>query len=87
MLNAFGGDVPDWLRKEASELATALKADARERSYSKRDLGAISCARRHYVARSDDDLEIDDRPQLSRADNGIWVQSWVWVANVDIDRK
>lgn len=28
---------------------------------------------------ADDDLEIDDSPLLSPADDGVWVNAWVWV--------
>lgn len=28
---------------------------------------------------ADDDLEIDDYPEVSAGDNGVWVQAWIWV--------
>lgn len=29
----------------------------------------------------DDDLEIDDAPLVSPAENGVWVSAWIWVAS------
>lgn len=31
----------------------------------------------------DDDIEIDDAPLFSVADNGCWVSAWVWVEGQD----
>ena len=28
---------------------------------------------------TNDDLEIDDEPLLSVADDGVWVSAWIWV--------
>ena len=33
-----------------------------------------------------EDVEIDDNAKISQADNGAWVQAWVWVADQDEDR-
>lgn len=33
-----------------------------------------------YAIGSDDDIEIDDEPLLSAADDGTWVSAWVWVS-------
>jgi len=44
------------------------------------DQEAIEIARSVYALPSNDDIEIDDTPQLSRALGGVWVQAWVWVA-------
>ena len=41
----------------------------------------IAEARRIYAAPSDNDLEIDDDPDISEGDNGLWVSAWVWVAD------
>lgn len=30
-----------------------------------------------------DELEVDDRPIFSEADDGVWVGAWVWVAKSD----
>lgn len=45
---------------------------------------AIRYARKHYADPSGDDIEIDDNPSVSIADDptltrGIWVSAWVWV--------
>lgn len=31
------------------------------------------------IHRNGDELEIDDAALVSRADDGYWVQAWVWV--------
>lgn len=36
----------------------------------------IEAARSNYAT---DDIEIDDDPLLSIADEGVWVSAWVWV--------
>jgi hypothetical protein len=36
----------------------------------------IEAARNNHVS---DDVEIDDDPFLSIADEGVWVSAWVWV--------
>lgn len=33
--------------------------------------------------RTNDNLEIDDCPLISEADNGVWVSAWIWVSNED----
>lgn len=38
--------------------------------------GTIEAARSNYA---DDDCEIDDKPLLSVADEGVWVSAWVYV--------
>jgi hypothetical protein len=40
------------------------------------DEDIISQAQAMYC---DDDIEIDDEPKLSHAEQGCWVQAWVWV--------
>lgn len=32
---------------------------------------------------TNDELEVDDRPIFSEADDGVWVGAWVWVAKSD----
>ncbi len=44
------------------------------------DAEAIAAAREIYAAGSDDNIEIDDNPNLSHAESGVWVAAWVWVA-------
>ena len=39
----------------------------------------ICAARSNYEDSSDHDVEIDDKPLLSIADEGVWVSAWVWV--------
>jgi hypothetical protein len=39
----------------------------------------IARARERYAVTSDDDIEIDDSAKASRADDGTWVQAWVWL--------
>lgn len=45
--------------------------------------GTIQCARSNYADPSDDDIEIDDDPLLSVAEDGVWVQAWVWVRTAE----
>ena len=48
----------------------------------------IEAARAHYA---DDDIEIDDDPQVSESgpggDGGMWVQAWVWVADHEVENS
>ncbi len=50
---------------------------------------AIQCAQDQYCAPSDNDIELDDNPEVTpAADNsGIWVQAWVFVRMEDIDEE
>ena len=43
------------------------------------ELPAVARAREMYCLGSNDDIEIDDKPKVSVADHGTWVQAWVWV--------
>ena len=45
----------------------------------------ISKARDDYTMDSSCNVEIDDDPVLSVADEGIWVSAWVWVKRPDDD--
>lgn len=40
----------------------------------------IATARDEYC---NDDVEIDDDPRVSAAENGAWVMAWVWVHGED----
>jgi hypothetical protein len=40
----------------------------------------IDQARDKYTMSSDEDVEIDDEPALSVADDGVWVAAWVWIS-------
>lgn len=42
-------------------------------------------ARSNYAIISDNDIGIDENPVISRADDGAWVQAWVWVRFPDKD--
>lgn len=46
--------------------------------WSASDDDYIAAAREQYAT---DDLEIDDAPATSQADQGCWVAAWVWVAD------
>lgn len=37
----------------------------------------IEAARQQYTS---DEVEIDDMPEVSPADLGVWVSAWVWIA-------
>lgn len=45
---------------------------------------AVQLARNNYCT---DDLGIDDNPQISSSDEGMWVAAWVWVSNAEIDEQ
>ena len=47
--------------------------------YTEKELAIIEAARGMYCAHSNDDIEIDDNPELSHGENGTWVQAWVFV--------
>lgn len=55
--------------------AVAKVKDAQEERKAYAD--EIKLARAHDKV--DDDLEIDDDPVLSVADDGVWVSSWIWI--------
>jgi hypothetical protein len=46
----------------------------------------IERARAEYARTSYDELEIDDEPILSVADDGVWVNAWVWI-NTEEDEE
>lgn len=48
--------------------------------------GTIEAARSNYTSDSSCDIEIDDVPDLSIAEDGVWVSAWVWVP-VPIDEE
>jgi hypothetical protein len=43
----------------------------------------IDRARHKYAAGSDDDIEVDDNAKASRTDDGVWVEAWVWLPNIE----
>lgn len=46
----------------------------KERQFATSD--EVTMARRIYETNN---IEIDEYPQVSVADNGVWVQAWVWL--------
>lgn len=36
---------------------------------------------------TNDDLEIDDMPIQSKADDGTWVSAWIWVPNKEVEEE
>lgn len=63
------GDLAEAVRK----LDDYLKEEEKDRSENQT---AIAAARKRYV---NDDLEIDDEPDVAIGGVGVWVQAWVWV--------
>ncbi len=70
-------------RRDKDELAGAVARLAKHLSDLKLDRleheGTINAARSNYAEPSDNDIEVDDEPMLSIADEGVWVSAWVWV--------
>jgi hypothetical protein len=46
---------------------------------------AIARARELYADGSNDDIEIDEHPDVEITQDGTWVQAWVWVPHDDKD--
>lgn len=44
----------------------------------------ISVARANYCVGSNDDIEIEPDAKLSRAEEGTWVQAWVYVPDEEL---
>lgn len=64
----------------AREVRDQLLISLRKQSQEVPDREAIiATAREEYCVGSDNDIEIDDEPALSPADDGCWVGAWVWV--------
>ena len=57
---------------------TAVLEEEAELARDDRD-SLLEAARRLYCQSSDNDVEVDDDARLSVADNGTWVQGWLWV--------
>jgi hypothetical protein len=76
-----GGDVP--LESDAGHLGgacTATKGATRMEAVDYKpmtDEEIVAEARRAYE--TEDDIDIDESPAISRADSGAWVAAWVWV--------
>jgi hypothetical protein len=68
---------------EALKAGTVIQSQVLETLHAadptmENNAGTIEAARFTYES---DEIEIDDSPLLSEADNGCWVSAWVWVAN------
>lgn len=44
------------------------------------DKKLVEKARKQYAEPSSNDVEVDDDAAISRADDGTWVQAWLWLA-------
>lgn len=62
-------------RPEHAELLAALKDCGKAIKEREAYAPEIKAAREQ----TNDDLEIDDDPVLSIADDGVWVSAWIWV--------
>lgn len=70
------GDIPDdwqWLGEMLS------KIEEMKKDVSEEEASAIEMARKKYLSLASDDIEIDDRPATSEADDGVWINAWLWV--------
>lgn len=67
---------------DGDSAAASAKADAVKRQIAEMreeitaHEGTIECARSNYA---NDEVEVDDVPLLSVAEDGVWVSAWVWV--------
>lgn len=71
-------DASEAVRTDATALRAVLLSDAQDITEHAACIGA---ARDSII--STDDIEIDDRPILSIADEGVWVNAWLWVPSID----
>ena len=58
------------------EAAATLRLSIQER---RADLAIYAEEIERARDQANDDLEIDDNPEVSAGDGGVWVQAWVWV--------
>lgn len=69
---------------QSGDLAAAIKALAEElrslEQLAQAHEETINTARRIYCESCDDDIELDNEPIISEADDGVWVAAWVWVS-------
>lgn len=63
------------------EIGQIGRCDQCQEDNSMEDVDIIAAAREQYCQGSDNDIEIDDDPKLSHADEGCWVAAWVWIAS------
>lgn len=79
-LDVAGTTVPSF-RPKAGKLLSKL-AEIEGYACPESDPIFIARAREMYVS---DEIEIDDEPALSYADDGVWVGGWLWVSNSAVD--
>lgn len=83
-LTAWEGE-EDSVKQEHAELIQRLQDFDRklaEVSENTADDELLDRAREKYTMGSSNDIEIDDESVgVSRADDGTWVNAWVWVPN------
>ena len=63
----------------------AGEGDMRASDFQEKLEKIVAYARETYAAPSDNDLEIDGNPNLSRGDCGTWVAAWVWVPDHEVN--
>ena len=69
---------------ELSDARDDIRALAQAESTRHRaTLDEIEAARKAYAHGSDDNVEVDDDALVSRGEDGVWVQAWVWVRNTE----
>jgi len=68
--------------KGFKELAVAIREEADAIETQER-IDLIEAATDQYATGSDHDIEIDEDAAISDADNGTWVQAWVWIFDDD----
>lgn len=71
--------LPEGHPESYGALAKAIADAEGAIQYDETDRAIIEQARTQYERPSNDDLEIDDKPFLSHAEDGCWVSAWVWV--------
>lgn len=67
---------------EGAELVTKAKDAVERYEKDRRDVEAYAAEIEEARQECNDDLEIDDTPLLSVADEGVWVSAWVYVKSV-----
>lgn len=76
---------------DSGDLAASVRALgehlAEIRTERLRDEPSIAFARDHYVAPSDDTIEIDPEPLTSASHEGVWVNAWLWVDHDDVPQQ
>lgn len=68
--------------KEGAELVEKAKSAVEQYEKDRQDVEAYAAEIEAARQECNDDLEIDDTPLLSVADEGVWVSAWVYVKTV-----